>query len=44
MRAKLLFPIVMLGALISGAFAVSADDPYAWLEDIHGAKPLAWVA
>ena len=20
------------------------DDPYAWLEDVHGAKPLAWVA
>ena len=19
-------------------------DPYAWLEDVHGAKPLAWVA
>ncbi|HEX4270615.1 MAG TPA: prolyl oligopeptidase family serine peptidase [Rhizomicrobium sp.] len=19
------------------------DDPYAWLEDVHGAKPLAWV-
>ena len=21
----------------------NADDPYLWLEDIHGAKPLAWV-
>lgn len=20
------------------------NDPYAWLEDVHGAKPLAWVA
>ena len=20
------------------------DDPYVWLEDVHGAKPLAWVA
>jgi prolyl oligopeptidase len=22
---------------------VQAEDPYLWLEDIHGAKPLAWV-
>ena len=21
----------------------NTDDPYLWLEDIHGAKPLAWV-
>lgn len=21
----------------------AADDPYAWLEDVHGEKPLAWV-
>ena len=21
-----------------------AEDPYLWLEDIHGEKPLAWVA
>ena len=47
MRAKLLLPIAMLGALISGAHAVPANvpnDPYAWLEEGHGAKPLAWVA
>ena len=47
MHAKLLFPFLMLGALISGAHAVPAavpNDPYAWLEDVHGAKPLAWVA
>ena len=24
--------------------AVSVEDPYLWLEDVHGAKPLAWVA
>jgi prolyl oligopeptidase len=23
---------------------VTADDPYAWLEATHGARPLAWVA
>jgi prolyl oligopeptidase len=24
--------------------AVSVEDPYLWLEDVHGEKPLAWVA
>ncbi|MEI9991094.1 MAG: prolyl oligopeptidase family serine peptidase [Rhizomicrobium sp.] len=24
--------------------AVSVEDPYLWLEDVHGAEPLAWVA
>lgn len=23
--------------------ATDADDPYLWLEDVHGAKPLAWA-
>ena len=32
-----------------GAYAVTANssnmtDPYVWLEDVHGTKPLAWVA
>src|ERR1700748_2612604 len=31
-----------------GAQAVTvpdtSNDPYLWLEDVHGAKPLAWVA
>lgn len=30
-----------------GAIAVTPSDnpdPYAWLEDVHGAKPLAWAA
>src|ERR1700689_4190388 len=46
MRAKLAVPFVMLGVLFSGALAVNAQDkdPYAWLEDVHGQKPLAWVA
>src|SRR5471032_3099481 len=43
MRARLIF-LFVLAALISGAHAVTTDDPYAWLEDVHGAKPLAWVA
>ena len=40
--------LLFLSLLSLGAFAVTApettDDPYVWLEDVHGAKPLAWVA
>ncbi len=37
--------LVVLAVLSSaGGYAVAQDDPYAWLEDVHGAKPLAWVA
>ncbi len=46
MRAKLSLSALLLGCVLaSGAFAMSAtsDDPYAWLEDVHGAKPLDWV-
>ncbi len=46
MRAKLsLFALLLGCVLASGAFAVTTanDDPYAWLEDVHGAKPLDWV-
>jgi prolyl oligopeptidase len=44
MHAKLsLFALLLGSVLASGAFAVTRDDPYAWLEDVHGAKPLAWV-
>jgi prolyl oligopeptidase len=41
----LLSLIVPLIVLASGAFAMTAtsDDPYAWLEDVHGTKPLDWV-
>ena len=44
MRAKLAF--VMLGVFLAGVLGVTAQekDPYAWLEDVHGDKPLAWVA
>ena len=34
--------LMVLLSLAAGAFAVT--DPYAWLEDTHGEKPLAWVA
>jgi prolyl oligopeptidase len=46
MRANL-FALLLGSVLASGALAMTADtnsDPYAWLEDVHGAKPLAWVA
>ncbi|HKD46389.1 MAG TPA: hypothetical protein VKB67_01765, partial [Rhizomicrobium sp.] len=46
MRAKLsLFALLLGSVLASGAIAVTttSDDPHAWLEDVHGAKPLDWV-
>src|SRR6185437_7379044 len=46
MRARLIFLSVMVSVLFWGANAVTAqdNDPYTWLEDVHGAKPLQWVA
>ena len=41
MRAMLCLFLMLFGT--AGAFALDTD-PYAWLEDVHGAKPLAWVA
>ncbi len=40
------FIALLLGCVLAtGAFAVSvSDDPYAWLEEVHGPKPLEWVA
>src|SRR5258708_31929857 len=41
------FALLLGCVLATGAFAVSVpntDDPYAWLEEVHGAKPLEWVA
>jgi prolyl oligopeptidase len=51
MRATLCLSLLLLG--LSGAQAVPPQDasqnvkrtdPQAWLEDVHGAKPLAWVS
>jgi prolyl oligopeptidase len=43
MRAR--FTLFALGCLFAtGALAVIPEDKFAWLEDVHGAKPLAWVA
>ena len=42
MRAKLsLFALLLGSVLATGAFAL--DDPYVWLEEVHGAKQLSWV-
>ena len=42
MRTRLsLFALLLGCVLASGAFAL--DDPYVWLEEVHGAKPLAWA-
>jgi prolyl oligopeptidase len=38
--------LALFGAVAFGGVVAMADetDPYVWLEDVHGAKPLAWVA
>jgi len=42
-----LFALVLGCVLATGALAVTGTpelaDPYAWLEDVHGEKPLTWV-
>ena len=40
-------PVLLGLVFFSGVPALTAhetSDPYAWLEDVHGATPLAWVA
>ncbi|TPG43641.1 S9 family peptidase [Sphingomonas koreensis] len=53
MKAMLYLPLALLTTVPVGAQTVpattptqaaSADDPYLWLEDKDGAKPMAWVA
>ncbi|MBS0472578.1 MAG: S9 family peptidase [Proteobacteria bacterium] len=45
MRNRLAGLIAFAAIAFTGVFAMAEDaDPYIWLEDIHGAKPLAWVA
>jgi prolyl oligopeptidase len=45
MRFRFIGPAVLLAAALTGMVAMAEDvDPYLWLEDVHGAKPLAWVA
>src|SRR6478609_2163320 len=49
MRAIVSLSALLLGSLLAtGVFVLSADaqtdDPYAWLEEVHGQKQLSWVA
>ena len=51
-QTRFLF-VLMAGLAVAPTFAADApqepampaatDDPYLWLEDVTGAKPLAWV-
>jgi prolyl oligopeptidase len=40
---RLLALIALISAAVQTFAASSADDPYIWLEDVTGQKPLAWV-
>ncbi len=40
----LLIGLVAATAVLAANKGKTVEDPYIWLEDIHGAKPLAWVA
>src|SRR3569833_2569936 len=50
MRATSSLLALLFGSVLAtGVFVMRADadgpvDPYMWLEDVHGQKPLAWVA
>ena len=39
-----LFSFLSIGAIVVTAQPQDNADPYTWLEDVHGAKPLAWAA
>ena len=39
-----LFSFLSIGAIAVTAQPQDNADPYTWLEDVHGAKPLAWAA
>jgi prolyl oligopeptidase len=43
MRGFALFLFGVVFVLSACATVTSGDDPYLWLEDVHGAKALAWV-
>lgn len=45
MRYRIVCAAAIACIVLTGVVAVAEDqDPYIWLEDVHGAKPLAWVA
>src|SRR4029077_10747964 len=38
-----IWAVGIAAVLLAGAQAMEAEDPFLWLEDIHGAKALEWV-
>jgi prolyl oligopeptidase len=38
-----LFTAALLAVAAAQSKGAKVEDPYLWLEDVHGAKPLAWV-
>ena len=38
-----IWAVGLAAVLLAGAQAMEAEDPFLWLEDIHGAKALEWV-
>ena len=44
MRAGISIAVLALAMAAATYGAETVDDPYLWLEDVHGEKPLAWVA
>ena len=44
MRAGISIAVLALAVAAAAYGANTVDDPYLWLEDVHGEKPLAWVA
>jgi prolyl oligopeptidase len=43
MKTKLLLLGLAAGTAVSVSAQTSADDPFVWLEDAHGARAMAWV-
>src|SRR4051812_34808401 len=42
-RRRIAIAAAMLVAVLATHGAEAVDDPYAWLEDVHGTKALDWV-
>lgn len=42
-RAISIIAVLVFGMVLTGVKAVESDDPFLWLEDIHGARALDWV-
>ena len=43
---RMIFALTVAGSMLASSAPSAAqtpDDPYIWLEDVYGAKPMAWV-